>query len=91
MGFEFYWGKDRMGKNHLKRRTSRVKLRESLKRFAEWCKESRYLRLESLFKRLNTKLRGYYNYYGVYGNYDSLKQFFDCAIRILKKWLNRRS
>jgi hypothetical protein len=44
-----------------------------------------------LFKQLNSKLRGYYHYYGVHGNSASLKQFFDGALRILLKWLNRRS
>ena len=43
------------------------------------------------FKRLNAKLRGYYNYYGVHGNAASLKEFFNSAMRILLKWLNRRS
>ena len=90
LGFEFYWGKDRVGKAHLKCRTSRKKLRGSLKRFTEWCKKNRNVKLTMLFKRLNIKLRGCYNYYGVYGNYVSLKQFFDSAMRILKKWLNRR-
>jgi RNA-directed DNA polymerase len=91
LGFEFYWGKDRSGKAHLKRRTSRKKLRSSLKRFTEWCKKSRNVRLTMLFQRLNIKFRGYYNYYGVHGNTRSLKQFFESAMRILKKWLNRRS
>jgi RNA-directed DNA polymerase len=40
---------------------------------------------------LNTKLRGYYNYSGVHGNSLSRKQFFEGALRILLKWLNRRS
>jgi group II intron reverse transcriptase/maturase len=91
LGFEYYWGKDRSGRAHLKRRTSRNKLRSSLKRFTEWCKKNRNLRLTMLFERLNIKLRGYYHYYGVYGNIGSLKQFFASAMRILKKWLNRRS
>lgn len=91
LGFEFYWGKDRGGRPHLKRRTSRKKLRTSLKRFAAWCRENRNLRLMILFRRLNAKLRGYYNYYGVVGNYASLNQFFWQAMRILFKWLNRRS
>jgi RNA-directed DNA polymerase len=91
LGFEFYWVKDRGGKSQLKRRTSRKKLRNSLKRFTEWCKENRNLKPMILFKRLNAKLRGYYNYYGVIGNYASLKQFFLQAMRILFKWLNRRS
>ena len=33
----------------------------------------------------------HYNYYGVHGNAASLKQFFNSAMRILLKWLNRRS
>ena len=91
LGFEFYWGKDRSGKPHLKRRTSRKKLKSAIKRFTEWCIKNRDLKPRILFRRLNAKLRGYYNYYGVYGNYDSLKQFFVQAILILFKWLNRRS
>ena len=91
LGFEFYWGKDRSGKPHLKRRTSRQKLRSSIKRFTEWCKENRNLKPRILFRRLNAKLRGYYNYYGVYGNDKSLMQFFQQVKRILFKWLNRRS
>lgn len=91
LGFEFRWGKDRGGKDHLERRTSRKKVRDSLRRFTEWCKESRHRRLKVLFERLNAKLRGYYNYYGVCGNYASLAEFFGCAMRILKKWLDRRS
>jgi hypothetical protein len=42
-------------------------------------------------RRLNAKLRGYYNYYGIFGNYDGLQQFFYQVKRILFKWLNRRS
>ena len=91
LGFEFYWGKDRGGRPHLKRRTSRKKLKASLNRFAAWCRENRNLRLMTLFRRLNAKLRGYFNYYGVVGNYASLNQFFWQAMRILFKWLNRRS
>ncbi len=47
--------------------------------------------MEVLFERLNAKLRGHYNYYGVCGNYASLAEFFGRAMRILKKWLDRRS
>ena len=72
LGFEFRWGKDRKGKPHVMRRTARKNLRSALKRFKEWCKGSRTIRLPELFKQLNAKLRGYYNYYGVNGNYPSL-------------------
>ena len=90
LGFEFRWGKDRKGKPHVMRRTARKNLRGSLKRFKEWCKENRSLRLPELFKLLNAKLRGHYNYYGVIGNFNSLEQFFQSVKRLLKKYLNRR-
>jgi len=91
LGFEFRWGKDLSGGAHLKRRTSPKRLRVSLKCFTQWCKENRNLRLRDLFQRLNVKLRGYYNYYGVHGNSVKLNAFFRHAVRILYKWLNRRS
>jgi group II intron reverse transcriptase/maturase len=91
LGFEFYWGRDRAGKAHRKRRTARAKLRASLQRFTHWCRENRHRRLRELFKQLNGKLRGYYNDYGVHGDSTSLQQFFDGVVRILLKWLNRRS
>lgn len=90
LGFEFRWGKDLKGKAHVKRRTARKKLRNSIKRFNEWCKENRHLRLPELFSRLNAKLRGHYNYFGVIGNYLSLEQFYYHVQKTLFKYLNRR-
>ncbi len=91
LGFEFRWGQDRQGKAHVKRRTSRKKLRSSLDRFTEWCRQKRHCPVKDWFKELKPKLQGYYNYYGVSGNYASLQQFFGEAMQILRKWLNRRS
>lgn len=91
LGFEFRWGIDRSGKPHLERRTARSKLRKSLANFTQWCQENRNLRLRKLFEQLSLKLRGHYNYYGVPGNYGGLKEFHGQAVRILWKWLNRRS
>ncbi len=91
LGFEFRWGTDRQGQACLKRRTSRKKFRNSVKRVAEWCKKNRHRRVGEQFKLLNAKLRGYYNYYGVRGNYQSLNEFFQQVQRLHLKWLNRRS
>ena len=91
LGFEFRWGNNRAGNAQLLRRTSRKKLRNSFVNFNDWCKKNRNRRLRDLFKELNAKLRGYYNYYGVRGNYKSLRQFFFQAVRRLLKWVNRRS
>jgi len=91
LGFEFRWGISRKGKDIIKRRTSRKKLLASLEKFVLWCRKCRNFRLRKIFKLLNAKLRGYYNYYGIIGNFASLQKFFFQAMRILYKWLNRRS
>jgi RNA-directed DNA polymerase len=44
-----------------------------------------------IFERLNARLRGHYNYYGVRGNSHSLYRFYTWAINCAFKWLNRRS
>ena len=91
LGFEFRWGTDRKGQARLQLRTARKKFRNSVKRVAEWCKQNRHRRVGEQFKLLNAKLRGYYNYYGVIGNYASLAEFFYHVQRLHLKWLNRRS
>ncbi len=91
LGFEFRWGRDRQGRPHLRRRTARKSLRASLHRYTEWCRTNRHRRMSDLFRELNQKLGGYYRYFGIYGNRPSLWQFHRQAMRILFKWLNRRS
>jgi hypothetical protein len=91
LGFEFRWGKDRKGKPHVDKRTARKSLRNSQKRFSLWCKDNRHRKIPELFNALNAKLRGYYNYFGVYGNLSSLNTFYLYAVRSLWKFLNRRS
>lgn len=91
LGFEFRWGKSLSGKDSIKRRTSRNKLRKSIKNLLQWCKENRHLRLRKFFDFLNVKLRGYYTHYGIIGNSESLYQYHEAARQILFKWLNRRS
>ena len=91
LGFEYRWGESRKGKRIVKLSTSRKKFSQALANFTEWCRTYRSTPLRRLLQTLNRKLRGYYNYYGVIGNYLSLHQFFRQTMRILKKWLNRRS
>ena len=40
---------------------------------------------------LNRMLSRYYNYYGVSGNMEMLLKYFNSVMRLLFKWLNRRS
>jgi RNA-directed DNA polymerase len=91
LGCEFRWGRDRAGKPHRKRRTSRKKLRTSRTRVTEWGKEKCRYRLKDLLREVKAQLRGDYHDDGVNGNSASLQEFFTCVIRILFKWLKRRS
>jgi len=91
LGFEFRWGRSLAGKNRIKLRTSRKKLRKSVAAFTQWIRKHRNKRLRWIIQKVNEKLRGYYNYYGVTDNYGSLKSLFSAVRQLLYKWLNRRS
>ena len=82
---------NRKGQAWLKRRTARKRLRNSLKRVTEWCRQNRHRRIREQVQLLNAKLRGYNNYYGVNGNRASLDEFFYHVRRIHQRWLNQRS
>jgi len=91
LGFEYRWKVSHKGKDIIVRRTSRSKLRKSIKAFTEWCKVNRNNRLKKIVGMLKGKLRGYFNYYGVIGNSKGINEFYNIAMKILYKWLNRRS
>ena len=91
LGFEFRWVVDHKGVARVTRRTSRKRLRASLARVTEWIKAQRHLPVRQLVEALTVRLRGHYNYYGVIGNYRSLWAYFHQTVRLLKKWLGRRS
>ena len=91
LGFEFRWSLSRKLKPQVKRRTSRKNLRESRKKVDEWCRKSRRMKMSLVLRKFKEKLRGYYNYYGVIGNFKSLAALYYYAVRSLFKWMNRRS
>jgi group II intron reverse transcriptase/maturase len=91
LGFEFRWKVSRRGKDIISKRTSKKKYKQAMNKFADWIKRYRNKRITWIFKRLNMKLRGYYNYYGVIGNMKRLLDYFNGVVRLLFKWLNRRS
>ena len=91
LGFEFRWVRRRTGRMGVKRRTSPKKLRGSVRTFAEWIKGNRSSRVTTIMKALSRKLRGYWNYYGVRGNSESMSYFYYQCLQRLFKWLNRRS
>jgi group II intron reverse transcriptase/maturase len=91
LGFEFRWGLNRWRRPELKRRTARNKYRAAIASFKSWFQTHCSLPKAELFAKLNVKLRGYWNYYGIRGNYESLSDYFYQITRELFKGLNRRS
>ena len=91
LGFEFRWEKYQGGRDMIVRRTSPKKFRAALAELGQWCKKNRHLPLKRFFRTLCAKLRGHFNYYGVFGNFDSLERYYHEAIGIVFKWHNRRS
>ena len=92
LGFTFYCGMD--GKKQFFRcrvKTSKKKLRSKIKAMKEWIMNHRTLPLEWIFKTINAKLRGHYQYYGVTDNTREVKSFLCTTKKLLFKWLNRRS
>ena len=90
LGFEFAWMPDRQGVPRVTRRTARQKLHAACRRITAWIKQHRHLPGRDFFQRLNARLRGHYNYYGVRGNSGALHRFFNWAMDCAFKWLNRR-
>lgn len=91
LGFTYRWETSRKGKDIITHKTSKKKFMKSVEKMKSWIKEQRNCRLRNIISKLNDKLRGYYNYYGVIGNWNKIQQFHNIVIKLLYKWLNRRS
>jgi RNA-directed DNA polymerase len=92
LGFTHYCGKSRRGKFIVGRKTSRKKFRMKCKEMNAWLKSVRNVaKVKEWWPVLAAKLRGHYQYYGVSGNMMWLKRYYGIAIRLVLKWLNRRS
>jgi group II intron reverse transcriptase/maturase len=91
LGFTHYWGKSRSGYWVIKRQTARKRLRRTMKAFWQWIKENNHEPLHEQFRMLSMKLRGYYQYYGIRGNYKMLAKVYEHVERAWYYWLKRRS
>ena len=92
LGFTFYLGKTRKGFTLPKLKTIGTRLRSKLKRVNEWARENRNKApLKDIWRSFCAKLRGHIQYYGVSFNCKAIGIFRDECIRIMFKWLNRRS
>jgi group II intron reverse transcriptase/maturase len=92
LGFTHYCGKTRRGYFRVKRRTSRKKLVQGLRKFKDWAKKARsVLTKGDMIRAARTRVNGHLNYYAITDNSQLCNNYVYRATNILYKWLNRKS
>jgi group II intron reverse transcriptase/maturase len=91
LGFTHYWGRTRGGRWAISRKTAKGRLARAIREIWEWCRSTRHGLLRDQQRALTQKLNGHYGYYGITGNYESLKRFLHQVRRAWRYWLDRRS
>jgi RNA-directed DNA polymerase len=92
LGFTHYCATSRRGKFIMGHKTSKENLRRKLAETNEWLRKIRsMLILKDWWPTIKAKLIGHYNYFGISGNYRSIRKFYNQVKSIIFKWINRRS
>ena len=92
LGFTYYWSRTQKGYAVAKVQTSGKRMRSKLKNVGLWARKIRnQYPLEVIWRRFCSKLAGHIRYFGVSYNLKRVWSFCNQAVRILFKWLNRRS
>jgi len=92
LGFTHYCDRSRKGNFKVGRKTSRKKYSAKCKEMNAWLKAIRnQVKTKEWWKILIAKLRGHFQYYGVSENYAGIARFYKFTIRMVRKWMNRRS
>ena len=92
LGFTHYCDRSRKGNFKVGRKTSRKKYSAKCKEMNAWLKAIRnQVKTKEWWKILIAKLRGHFQYYGVSENYAGITRFYKFTIRMVRKWMNRRS
>jgi group II intron reverse transcriptase/maturase len=90
VGFTVISGKSRSGKYTVKYQSSKKKLKAKRVKVKKWIRTNMHTPIGELIKKLNVKLRGHYNYYGLSHNFRKMQEFKKYVERTLFKALNRR-
>jgi hypothetical protein len=91
LGFTFISGKNRKGGFTVKLHTSKKKLKAKRQAVKAWLRANMHTPVAQLIQRLNQKLRGHYNYYGVTHNAKKMVDFYQYVKWQLLRTLKRRS
>ncbi|MFC1610699.1 group II intron reverse transcriptase/maturase [Myxococcota bacterium] len=92
LGFTHYCGKTKKGYFKVKRRTSRKKLGQSLRKLGDWVRRARcFLPKGELLREAARRITGHLNYYAITDNSEHCHQYVFYATRLVFKWINRKS
>jgi RNA-directed DNA polymerase len=92
LGFTHYCKASRRGWFIVGHKTSKKRLACKLKELNSWLKKIRNaVPIQEWWDTVKAKVRGHFNYFGINGNYECLKQFYNRTLSICFKWINRRS
>lgn len=91
LGFVHYCTRNRKGNFKLGRKTEKSRLHRSIARLTELMREIRHRSLKEQAEAINRVLRGHYAYYGLAGNFWSLRKLYCRAARYWYKMLSSRS
>lgn len=92
LGITHFCSKSRKGWFKIGRKTSCKKFRMKQKEMNLWLKRIRNtIETKEWWKILASKLRGHFQYYGISENSRGIARFYQETLRLVHKWLNRRS
>jgi len=91
LSFTHFWKKSRNGRPVIGRKTKGTRMSTALQAMNNWCRKNRHKKLKEQHEALCRKVSGHYAYFGITGNYVSIKNYVYQVERIWRKWLGRRS
>lgn len=91
LGFTHYWARSRRGTWVVRRKTAGDRMRRAARGLGQWCRFHRHLPVAVQHQLLCAKLRGHDAYYGITGNWSSLRRLRRQVQRAWQRWLHRRS
>ncbi len=90
LGFTFYWGKSLKGNWAIKKQTARKRRNRFMRSQWRWCKDNRHEPMKLQHETLCSKLRGFYQYFGVRSNFKVLEVVYEYTQKAWRRWLGER-
>ena len=91
LGFTHFWAKSRKGRYVVKQKTAKTRFSRSLRRIKDQCRNMMHDSLADQQRILTRMLQGHYNYFGITGNSDALRNLAHEVTRIWGRALARRN